>query len=141
MSTEVYRCLIVPAAHAPLARSLAEALAPVTGAGMWVTPLSPTGSPPITHYFSAGNISANLAALLPLIEYRADADTWIANWLEAGQPETLHQLAAHAGLVVPLADIEALLAESDITEEPSTQARARLALSWVQGAEEPFRPA
>lgn len=138
--SEVYRCLIVPAAHAPLARSLAEALAPVSGAGMWITPLSPTGHAPITHYFSAGNISANLAALLPLIEYRADADTWIANWLEAGQPEMLHQLAADAGLIVPFADIEALLAESDITEEPSTQARARLGLSWVQGAEEPFRP-
>ena len=139
MSTEMYRCLIVPAGHAPLARSLAEALAPVTGAGLWVTPLSPTGYAPITHYFSAGNISPDLAALLPLIEYRADADTWIANWLEAGQPETLQQLAADAGLIVPLSDIEALLAESDITEDHSTQARARLGLSWVRGEEEPFR--
>lgn len=132
MSAEVYRCLIVPAAHAPLARSLAEAMAPVAGAGMWITPLSPTGHAPITHYFSAGNINANLASLLPLIEYRADADIWIAHWLEAGQPETLHQLAADAGLIVPMDDIETLLAESDITEEPSTQARARLGLQLIQ---------
>ena len=131
MSTEIYRCLIVPAGHAPLARSLAEVLAPVAGAGMWITPLSPTGHAPITHYFSAGNISTDLASLLPLMEYIADSDDWVMNLLDAGQPETIQQLAAEAGLLVPLVDINEVLTASDVTEELSAHARARMGLQLM----------
>ena len=104
----VQRCLICPAAYAPLARALCDGLAPGgSGAGMLLT-----GAVPATHYISEGMIEDTFANLLPL----GDAP---------GQPETITTLAAGA---VTLAQINALLAAIDVTEQDASEAMARLGL-------------
>lgn len=95
--------LIVPAALAPTCRALAAALAP-SGAGMWTTPLSPTGAEPATHYISTGSIDAHFASLLD-------------------SPELL---AAATG--VPLAQAQNILSACDISDGPARDAMQRLGL-------------
>lgn len=57
-----HRTLIVPASLAPTCRALAAGVP--GGSGMWVTPLSPTGEAPATHYISAGKLMTSFVALL-----------------------------------------------------------------------------
>src|SRR5699024_4999207 len=56
--TYIHRTMVVPAEHAPLARSLAAHLAGPPGDGMWVVGLSEDGSEPATHYVSSGPVGA-----------------------------------------------------------------------------------
>ncbi len=82
---------------------------------MFATPLSPTGQLPATHFISSGWIGSQFAALL------TDADAMYA--------------AAQAAIVqVTLAQCQALIAESDVTD-PETEnpfaAMARLGLVMV----------
>ena len=109
----VHRCLIVPTAYTPLARALCSGLVPGgQGDGMLATALSPTGAELITHYISAGMIEDVFADLLPL----GDAP---------GQPDTIVNLA---GGMVSLAQVEALLAAIDVTEQDPFTAMARMGL-------------
>ena len=117
--SDVYRNLIVPTAHVDLARRIAETLAPMSGVGMWISGVSPDGQPPQTHWFSAGFIDPDFAALLPLNG-------------QGGYPELIVQMCAEAGLEVNLADVEALLQAADITTETQAEAWARLGLELVQ---------
>lgn len=117
MTNYVQRCLICPSAYAPLARALCNGLAPDgSGAGMLLTGLSPTGAEPATHYISEGMIEYAFAALLPL----GDAP---------GQPDAITALAAGAAT---LAQVNALLAAIDVTEQDAGTAMARLGLTLVQ---------
>lgn len=85
-----YRALIIPAAHAPLARALAAGLTSA-GVGMWTALLRPIGSTgEATHYVSAGEISDEFAALLD-------------------DPAALHAACVKAGAQVTRAQIDALL--------------------------------
>lgn len=116
--SDVYRNLIIEAAHRDLARSIAETLAPTGGQGMWVTGLSPDGQPPQTHWFSMGFIDPEFAALLPLNG-------------QGGQPALIVSLCAEAGLDIHLEDVEALLAGADVSEEDGETAWGRLGLQLV----------
>jgi hypothetical protein len=62
MSTFVHRVLIVPVSIVAQCRSLAAQFP--SGAGMWQTPLSPTGALPATHYISSGKIWQEFADML-----------------------------------------------------------------------------
>jgi hypothetical protein len=107
----VYRNMIVPAEHAPLARLLAETVASNSGRNMWTAGLSPTGQLPASHYFSEGLIDDEFAALLE-------------------QPERLVSLCADSDppVLVDMAAVEVLLEAADISEEPPNVAFARLGL-------------
>lgn len=124
----VHRCLIVPAEHADLARVLCETLAGPGGAGMFTTPLSPTGQEPATHFISSGLLDEQFAQLLPLAEFQTDAEPVIY----PGQPELIAQMAADQGMVVTSEQVQALLAASDVTEQEAFTALARLGLQIVQ---------
>lgn len=63
MTTYTHRAMLVPAAYAPLARQLAEAFAPVSGPGMFATPVYDVDGE-IRYYASNGPIDADLAALI-----------------------------------------------------------------------------
>lgn len=92
-----YRAIIIPAAHAPLARSLAAGLTPA-GAGMWTTPLRPVGSTgEATHYVSAGEISNEFSVLLY-------------------NPGALHAACVKAGAQVTREQIDALLAAAIVSD-------------------------
>ena len=128
MTAYVQRCLIVPAAYAPLARALCDGLAPGgSGAGMLATPLSINGALPATHFIAQGMIEDTFAALLPLTAFDTEGVPAIAT----GQPETIVALAQGA---VTLAQINALLAAIDVTEQDPHTAMGRLGLKMIQEA-------
>lgn len=107
----VHRCMIVAASVQAQAQSLAANLQ--SGAGMWTTPVSPTGLAPATHYITAGMIWPQFA-----------------NWLTG--PQALVDGLATVGVVETLTDATNLLANSDVsTDEPFT-ALARLGLQLIQ---------
>lgn len=105
--------MIVLADDAPLARALASELAGEPGSNMWAIALSPTGQLPTTHYISTGLIQQEFAAMM------ADANAIYAACQQIGSATTL-------------ADIQALLASSDITGADSFVRLTELGLQMVQ---------
>ena len=119
---EAFRTIIVSDAYIDLARTITETLAPVGGKGMYSTGLSADGTAPATHWIISGFIDADYAALLP----RDGA---------GGYPEMIVQMCADADFDVALADVEAMLAASDVTTEEPFTALARLGLQIIQTEE------
>lgn len=109
----VNRCMIVPASLQPLAQGLAYGLAGESGAAMWTTGLSPTGAAPATHYVSTGLIEDTFAALL-------------------ADPDAMFAAAQAAEASVTLDQCQALVTNSDVSEEAPFDAFARLGLQLVQ---------
>lgn len=110
----IHRCMIVAAAFAPLARALSEGLAGDSGARMFITELAPTEAGPATHYISTGQIQEEFALMM------ADANLVFAACQEAGSPVTLAQ-------------VQAMLASSDVSEDEPFSAMDRLGLVMVGG--------
>lgn len=124
MTDWTYRCLIVPDDQVEYARALSEAVAGAAGAGMWTTPLSASGLLPATHWISAGLISAEFAALLPLTTFPADAEPIYT----PGNPEVVAQLATDNGYSTTTEQVQALFDASDITEQEAMQEISRTGL-------------
>jgi hypothetical protein len=122
------RCMIVENAHAPLARALAVGLAGDAGDRMWITPLSPTGNLPATHWITEGIISDEFAALMPLWEVAEDGT--LAQ-VSPGMADAVYAQAQALGSPVTLAQINALFAHCDITSQEPFTAMARLGLKMV----------
>lgn len=109
-----HRTIIVPDLVVVPARMACEALAGAGGSGMYQTPLSPTGELPATHWISSGLIEQDFADLL-------------------ASPDALAAVATQAGL--DPAPLVAIVAASDITDEPADAALARRGLQMCRGAE------
>lgn len=134
---EAYRNLIVPDAHVALARQITDTLAPVGGAGMYTTGLSPDGTALATHWISSGFIDADYAALLPLSEFtydeNGDEQETVIDW---GHPATIMLMYLKA--VEPevpeftVEDVTAMLDASDVTLQEPFAAMARMGLQMVQ---------
>ena len=107
MTIWAHRTIIVPDAAVIPARMACEALAGAGGSGMYSVPLSPAGELPVTHWISSGLIEQEFADLL-------------------ASPDTLATVAIQAGL--DPAPLVAIIAASDITDEPADVALARLGL-------------
>ena len=106
-----HRTIIVPDAVVIAARMACEALAGAGGSGMYSVPLSPTGELPATHWISSGLIEQDFADLL-------------------ANPDALAAVATQAGL--DAAPLVAIIAASDITDDPADVALARLGLQMCQ---------
>lgn len=98
---------------------------------MFTTPLSATGTLPASHYISAGLIESPFADLLPLTS---------VTYVEGGTPSTstrpgnvalTAQLAAEAGLPITEAEVAALLAGVDVSEQQAEGVMSRLGLQIV----------
>jgi hypothetical protein len=113
MTAYTFRTMVVPASLVSLAQELAAGLSGDAGAGMWTTGLSPTGAAPATHYVSTGMIGTEFAGML------TDADT-------------LYAACQAAGAAVTLEQCQALVTNSDVSEEAPFDAFARLGLKLVQ---------
>ena len=114
MTTWTHRTIIVPDAVVIPARLACEALAGAGGSGMYSVPLSPTGELPATHWISSGLIEQDFADLL-------------------ASPDALAAVAAVAtGAGIDPAPLVAIVAASDITDEPADVALARLGLQLCQ---------
>ena len=130
-----FRTLIVTAATAPLSRSIATTLSPTGGQNMWVTPLSATGNAPATHYVSTGLISPEFAMLVPeqMWEQGENGD-WVQTGSSPGDPVLCYQMCVAGGLTVTQAEVDAVYAAADVTEQEPFTAFARLGLKMVQEA-------
>lgn len=101
-----HRCMIVPDGIAERCRELAATLTPA-GAGMWTTPLSPTGAEPATHYISSGLVDQVLADMLESPEALAD------------------------GTGITLAEAQAILSAADVSQDDPHDAMTRLGLILI----------
>ena len=110
MTTWTHRTIIVPDPVVVPARMACEALAGAGGSGMYSVPLSPTGELPATHWVSSGLIEQEFADML-------------------ANPDALAAVASAAGL--DSAPLVAIVAASDITDEPADVALARLGLQLI----------
>lgn len=137
-----YRNLIVTAADADLARSIAAGLDPTNCTGMFTTGLCPTDDPDdITHYISTGLISDGFAALIPLATWAQDTDgQWEMTDYDDGDPVTVAHAcqALDPPLEVTDAEVEALFLNSDVTTQDPFVAMGRLGLVlWQPPVETP----
>ena len=130
---DLFRTLIIPAAHVEAARAIAAGFGP-GGVGMWRTELSPTGKAPATHYISSGQIPAEFAGLSPFKEYARDAKTGklVEASSYAGDAKTVAAFATKAGLSVTEAQIAAIFAAADVSTQEPFAAMERLGLMLVQ---------
>ena len=111
-TTWVHRCMIVTAAHAPLAQLLCGLLAGPAGHGMFTAGLSPDGGPPVSMFVSTGLIDAKFAALM-------------------ADPVLLAATCAGAGIPVTDAQCHSLLADADISTDQPHAVFARRGLRLV----------
>lgn len=128
----LHRTIIVPANKQALSQALTVGLTGSAGDGMFVVGLSATGNAPATHYISAGLISSDMAALLPCKYVTVDAEGNQQITTTPGHPELVPALAAKAGITVTQAQITALYASIDVSDQPPFEAMARLGLQMVQ---------
>lgn len=98
---------------------------------MFTTPLSVTGTLPASHYISSGMIEAPFADLLPLTSVTYAEDGTPSTSTRPGNVALTAQLAAEAGLSITEADLAALLAGVDVSEQQAEEAMSRLGLQIV----------
>lgn len=128
----LHRTIIVPKAKQALSQSLCAGLSPNGGAGMFIVGLSASGNAPATHYISAGAISDDMAALLPCTSVTTDAEGKQQITTTPGHPELIPALALKAGITVTPAQITALYASIDVSDQDPHAALARKGLKLVQ---------
>lgn len=126
MSTDVFRTVVIPLAHAGIASQIASVFS--TGNA----PLQPglvsiTGQNPPQSIISTGYISAQFAALIPLKNHGGLL-------ISTGKPDELLARCVEAELTITAADIDALFAAADVTEQNPHEALARLGLQLIQPA-------
>jgi hypothetical protein len=103
---------------------------------MWTTGLSPNGAEPATHYVSTGYIGADVAHLVPLQTWEQDEDgNWTQTGSEPGDIDALMSWLAEQEVDVPRAEVDALYAAADVTEQQPQTAFGRLGVKLIQ--EEP----
>ena len=128
-----FRTLITTAATTPLARDIAATLSPSGGQNMWLTGLSATGNAPATHYVSTGLISPEFAMLVPEQVWEQDENgDWVQTSSSPGDPVLCYQMCVAGGLTVTQAQVDAVYAAADVTQQEPFVAFARLGLQMVQ---------
>jgi hypothetical protein len=147
---ETFLTMIVTAADAPLARSLAAGIDPAHSSGMWTTALASASAPTVpTHYISTGFVAEAFAAVLPLATWAFEQPdpeqpgTWTRTAYEPGDAATVAQRAGEADppIVVTTEEVEALYLASDVTTEDPWVALGRLGLVLAQESAEPVADA
>ena len=135
MADWAFRSLITTAATTPLARDIAATLSPTGGQNMWLTGLSATGNAPATHYVSTGLISPEFAMLVPEQVWEQDENgDWVQTSSSPGDPVLCYQMCIAGGLTVTQAQVNAVYAAADVTQQEPFVAFARLGLKIVQTA-------
>lgn len=131
MTIWLHRCMIVPSAWAKTVHDLCDKMAPDgSGSNMFLVELSASGALPATHFISAGAQGAEFCALMPLTTFDA-TDTAATR---PGQPATIVYLAGQAGITVSRAQVDAMLAAVEVTQEHWQDALIRRGLQTIQGA-------
>ena len=137
--TDVYRCMIITAADAPLGREIANMFAN-SDQHMWQTGLSADGKEPATHYIATGYVPEGYQVLTPCQwwEWRQPDPDQPGQWVMVdsypGRPDFVYEACRQAEVPVPctLEEVEMLFARSDITPQDPWVAMGRLGLQIVQ---------
>jgi hypothetical protein len=135
--SDIFRTLIIPAAQVALAREIADTLDPAHNANMWITPLSPTGAEPATHFISSGQIPDAFASMVPCVFWAWGNDAWVETDAYPGDPITVYHACIAQGMKVTQDEIDDLFAEADVSDQEPFVAMGRLGVQLVQ---EPANP-
>jgi hypothetical protein len=128
---DIFRTLIVPTANVELARQIAASFGP-GGEGMWTTPLLSTGNDKATHYISSGYVPEAYGYLVPCQTWeQSESGPWVMTGSTPGDHVAVYDAASQAGVICTQADIDALFAAADVTEQAPFVAMGRLGLSIV----------
>lgn len=128
---DTFSTLIVTSADADTARAIAAAFGP-GGVGMWTTPLSASGSEPVTHYISSGYIPSEFVALAPCTTWTMDENgNWVASDIYPGDPAAVYGFCQQAGLPYALAEIEGVFSRADGSAQEPFVAMGRLGLKII----------
>lgn len=107
----VFKTIIINTLIVEQARTLADKFG-TAAQGMWVTPLSGTGTHPATHYISSGLIGDEFASMLE-------------------SPQGLVDGTSNLGITIDFTTAEFLLNNSDISDDPPFEAMNRLGLKLL----------
>lgn len=130
-----FRTLVIQAADAPTSRAIAECFGP-GGVGMWSTPLSASGSEPVTHYISSGYIPAEFVGLAPCGTWEQGEDgTWTRTDYYPGDAATVYAYASQAGLSVTLEEVEGIFSRADVSVQEPFVAMGRMGLKIINPPE------
>jgi hypothetical protein len=128
---DAFRTLIVPDSEVDFAREVAASFGP-GGTGMWTTALSSSGSNPPAYYISTGYISEEFAFMLPLQVWGHDREgNWVMVSSYPGDPVALYNAVIANGVVCTQAEVDALFAASDVTEQDPFTAMGRLGVQII----------
>jgi len=128
---DIFRTLIVPDANVDLARAIATSFGP-GGDGMWITPLSPTGAEPATHYISTGLVPPEYGYLVPCQTWEQDEDgDWVMTSSTPGDPKAVYAHCVETGVECTQKDVNDLFAAADVTEQDPFVAMGRLGIQIV----------
>ena len=129
--SDTFSTLIIQAQDAPLARELAASFGP-GGAGMWLTPLSADGTDPATHFISSGYIPEAFAYMVPSQVWAQDENgAWVMTGSDPGNPQAVYEAATAQGVICTLADVEAVFATADVTDQEPFVAMGRAGLKII----------
>jgi hypothetical protein len=128
---DIFRTMILPASVALMGRKIAS----LAGGGdaWWTTPLSASGKDPATHFISTGMIPAHVVQMLPLQTWEQNGrSVWVKTASKPGQSRPLHGFLLSRGVTAySLAQIEAMMAAADVTEQPPFTAMGRMGLKII----------
>jgi hypothetical protein len=99
---------------------------------MWITPLSASGSDPATHYISTGYIPPEFAYMVPFQVWEQVDGVWTLISSEPGDPVAVYNACVEAEIPCTQADIDAIYATADVTDQDPFVALGRLGLALVQ---------
>ncbi|MEN6621314.1 MAG: hypothetical protein ABFD50_07185 [Smithella sp.] len=130
MTNWLFRTMIVPDSIVTQVRSLADSFGPVAQ-GMWITPLSPTGTMPATHWISSGLIGDDFAAIMPFSHYDdSEPPVWMTDDYD---PAAFVALASANGVIAPPVEvITQIMSMVDVSDKEPFTAIARMNLQMIQ---------
>ena len=146
--TDVYRCMIITAADAPLVRSIADMFAG-SPQHMWQTGLSADGRSPATHYIATGYVPEGYQVMAPWQDWewqQPDPDqpgAWVMTFSYPGRPDIVWQACQQPiseddpspRVPCTLEEVEMAFTRSDMTSQDPFVAMGRLGLQIVQPEE------
>lgn len=127
--------MIVPDALVATVRQLADSFGPAAS-GMWVTPCSPSGNLPATHWISSGGIGEEFAAVLPLttVTQPTELDAAPVITVTPANTDAFLALCASMGVTDPpaIVQLKSIFAAVDVSEQDPFVAMARLGIKLIE---------
>ena len=144
--TDVYRCMIITAADAPLIRDIADMFAG-SPQHMWQTGLSADGKEPATHYIATGYVPEGYQVMAPWQEWEwqqpdpEQPGAWVMTFSYPGRPDIVWQACQQPipdsdppqpAVPCTLEEVEGAFQRSDMTSQDPWVAMGRLGLQITQ---------